>query len=439
MEPLSLAVCIPTYERCIILEDFLNQCYENYTSLGIDIYIYDSSISNETQELFHKWEARGHLYYVRMPSDMHPNVKAFRIFQGYGLEKDYDFILLSSDGLQHQKELLRKAVKNLNSDYDFIVLDWISGNRDESTVITDPDDLLTKSVYHSSCFGAVILNAHTMLHNANWSYFEKKFLVEPVIPWSHVGFYFERILEIKDFQCLCLLVPSKSVRYSMYKSDSCWTEKAFPYICEGWVKTMESLPSCYTQKDKAISEFARDYFTNIDCFLQYRRRGTYSFQTYRKYWEVWRKVTPVPRSALFFVALLPAGILNLWKEFVFRRKLSSLKRFCESHPKTLIYGKGTQGYLYGKCLLDHSIKLDGFCVSHPAAEGEKFMECPVYEFTEVVKKYPDVGYIVGVAPGNASEVVKNLQGAVKKSQIFFDLDFSNEIRYQYGYGFVAVK
>lgn len=439
MSSLTMAVCIPTYERRDIVEDFLNNCYDAYTAAGIDLYFYDSSIGDETQSLIQDWLPKGRLYYVRMPSDMHPNTKAYRIFQGYGLEKAYDFVLLSSDGLQHKKDLISQTMECLDLKYDMVILDWISGRDRAGQSIDDLDEMMTLSAYHMASFGAVVLNTHTMLHDVDWASYEKRFLKEPLIPWSHVCYYFERAAELDGFHGFVLSLPFRSVRFSMYKKDSVWTESVFSYVCEGWVQVIEGLPERYIHKDKVIREFSRDYFFNSECFLQYRRRGLFSYGLCQKYWGVWKKVTPVSRLSLLAIALLPRKWLNRAYRLDFQKRLSQLKRFCASHSKIVIYGKGTQGYLYGKFLMDQHLKLDGFCVSHSVSEGEQFMGYPVRTFTKPEDGGGETGYIIGVASGNAPAVLATLQAAVPGDHFFLDLKLSNEIRYQYGYSFLVIK
>lgn len=439
MSPLTMAVCIPTYERKDIVEDFLNQCYASYTSAGIDLYFYDSSIGDDTQNLIQAWLPKGQLYYIRMPSDIHPNAKAYKIFQGYGLEKEYDFILLSSDGLQHQEDMISQAMASLNLKYDMILLDWISGKSKGCQVVADLDELMTFSAYHMASFGAVVLNTHTMLRNVDWAYYEKLFLKDPFIPWSHVCYYLWKAAELEKFESLIVSLPFRSVRFSMYKKDSVWTQSVFSYICEGWVQTIESLPKEYVHKDSVIAEFSRDYFVNAECFLQYRRRGVFSFQLCRKYWNVWRKVTSVSRLVLLAIALIPRQCLNGIYELDFQRRFSRLRRFCEAHSKIVVYGKGTQGYLYGKFLTDRQLKLNGFCVSHPVPEGERFMGQPVHTFAKPEEGPGETGYIIGVASGNVPDVLAALQEKVPGNHFFLDLKLSNEIRYQYGYNFLVIK
>ena len=54
----TIALCIPTYERCDVLKDFFITCAQYYIESGIDIYIYDSSISDDTRKLVLEWRKK---------------------------------------------------------------------------------------------------------------------------------------------------------------------------------------------------------------------------------------------------------------------------------------------------------------------------------------------------------------------------------------------
>lgn len=435
----TMAVCIPTYERSDVVEDFLDSCYERYVNAGIDLYFYDSSKGDETKTVISKWIPKGHLYYVRMSSEVHPNAKAFKIFQGYGLEKPYDFLLLSSDGLQHKEELLKETMERLDIGLDMIVLDWVNNGEVGTRIITDPDELMVTSAHQMTTFGAVILNTHTMLSNVDWASYEKRFLTEPFTPWSHVCFYLNRILELDKFQSLNLSFPFKAVRFSIYKRNSVWMNDYFKYICEGWIETVESLPSSYVSRDKAIFKFSQDYLSDKSGFFQFKRRGTFSVKKWLQYYNMWPRITSVSRSRLLFIALLPRSIINGFYLLRLKRRTKLLKKFCASHTHIVIYGKGMQGFLFGKYLCDENITFDSFCVSRSESENEKFMRHPVFQFSESTLDMTKTGFIVGVAPSNAPEVVSTLKKATSSDHIFMDFPLVNEIRYRYGYGFVLTK
>ncbi|MEG0565521.1 MAG: hypothetical protein RR590_04795, partial [Hungatella sp.] len=89
----KLAFCIVTYNRSFIVEEFLKQCAVHFHSLGIDIYYYDSSETEETRLIVEDWMVRyTHIHYIRIPSTWHANRKVMSIFEQYGLEQTYDYL-----------------------------------------------------------------------------------------------------------------------------------------------------------------------------------------------------------------------------------------------------------------------------------------------------------------------------------------------------------
>lgn len=195
----NVALCIPTYEKYDIVEDFLVNCSAYYIEAGIDIYYYDSSVSDKTKDIVCNWPDQEHIHYIRMPSELHANTKAYKIFQGYGLEKAYDFIWLSGDAHQCSKQAIEQLVPNLSLDYDIIEVCRSDLKSVGTRIFTDPNEYFQLCAYGLAGFGTAILNTHTMLSGVDWSYYEKKFLVEPLISFSHVSFYFYRILELDRF------------------------------------------------------------------------------------------------------------------------------------------------------------------------------------------------------------------------------------------------
>lgn len=225
----------------------------------------------------------------------------------------------------------------------------------------------------------------------------------------------------------------------MYKKDSVWMNDFFEYTCEGWIKAIESLPDCYVHKERAIFQFAQDYIKDGSSFFQFKRKGIFTVKRWKKYYSMWPRITHVPRIKLLLIALMPHGLINGFYSLSSKRRTSKLRRFCASHSYTVIFGTGTQGLLYDKYLCDENIKFDVFCVSHPVAENEQFMGHSVFQFSESAFDIMKTGFIVGVMPNNAPEVVSSLKKVTSEDHIFMDFHLANEIRHRYGYGFLLTK
>ena len=434
MGNISLALCIPTYERSSFVEDFLVNCSAYYVQAGIDIYYYDSSISDETKNVVCGWPDQNHIHYVRMPSDLHPNVKVYKIFQGYGLKKEYDFIWLSNDGLQSSQAAIAQIVENLKLSYDVIVPNSADYENIGTKVFTDRDEFMKDCAWRMTLFGAAILNWHTVLNHANWVFYENKFLTMPLVYFAHVGFYFCRIAELDGFCALHLSLPGNYMRLSTLKLSSCWHSDFFYVLCESWVQTIEELPNSYIHKKEGCAKFGDlDLLNTNDSFYRFKESGLYSLKVFLKYRHIWDKVTSQPRRRLLCAALLPKGVVSLYYRIREKYILERLKRFCNTYSRIIIYGAGTEGNIYAKFLDKHGIYYDAFCVTHRKQEKTEYLRHPIYELAELMQNLEGTGFIIAMTENNAKEVVSMLQEKADHAIIFYKPAFNRDVRQGIGY------
>ena len=70
----KLAFCIPTYNRCTMVKEFLEQFASLFYQLRINIFFYDSSEDNVTELVVKKWKkVYENIDYIHTPSDWHAN------------------------------------------------------------------------------------------------------------------------------------------------------------------------------------------------------------------------------------------------------------------------------------------------------------------------------------------------------------------------------
>jgi len=437
MGNISVALCIPTYERSNLVQDFLINCSGYYIQAGIDIYYYDSSVSDETKDIVCSWPDQDHIHYVRMPSEMHANEKAYKFLQGHGLKKEYDFIWLSNDAMQCTKEAIEQLMSALSLEYD--IIDIVGGSRVsmcknlETRIFTDSNEYMQKCALNLMLFGASLLNAHTMLNGVDWVSYEEKFLTQPVIYWSHISFYFNRILELDKFCALHLTMGTRSIRFSRLKKTRFWTGKLFYCICEGWVKTIETLPNCYTDKNQVILDGGNNFLENIDRFYRYKQRGAYSLKIFLKYRTLWNRVSSVPQYQLFFVAIIPKFIINLFFNLQQSIGEMKLKKFCAVHKKVYIFGTGATGDIYAHYFDKLGLNYEAFCVSKRKVPQQEKLCHPVYEFSELKQSEGNIGIVIAMIESTYEKVFPVVKETFSDKDIFYNPKFSNLIRCMQGY------
>ena len=440
MRDVSLVLCIPTYERHDVVEDFLVNCSAYYIEAGIEIYYFDSSVSDETEKLICEWPDQEHIHYVKIPSEISANAKAYRIFQKYGLEKEYDFIWLSNDGLQCTRQAIGQIMGSLKLDYDIIEINSTDSGNIGTRTFTDSNEYMKSCAWHLGLFGAAILNAHTMLEGVDWEYYEKKFLVPLLDPYSHVSFYFYRILELEQFCALHISLNPQLVKSSKLKKRVGWLDHFFYNLCECWVQTIEDLPSCYTSKKdaaKALGDLS--IIKRMTIFYRLKECGLYSLGCFLKYRTVWDKVTSFSINRLFLAAVVPRWLV---KTYYSQRKAAGhkkLQQFCSSHKKIAIYGTGAVGDIYAQYFDKYGLGYEAFCVSHRKALHQEHLFHPVYEFDELKHSPDDIGFVLAMLERNVEEVLPAVQEAVGSDAVFCNLKFSEDMRYELGHIWLVIQ
>lgn len=246
-------------------------------------------------------------------------------------------------------------------------------------------------------------------------------------------FYWMRALELDQFCALNIELGENQEDWSRLKKRSGWynKEQFFGNLCKLWVGTIENLPDGYSKADKEMAILKMGeivFFKNIGQFLEYRRKGIYSFKVFLKYRKVWQKVTRVPRWKLCLTSLVPRTCLDLVKWPMKNR----LKRFCHTHPQLVIYGAAYWGRSYGEYFDQQEIKYSGFCCTRRKPGKFEFCQHPVYVFDEIKKEFDEnVGIIVAIE--HADEVMAKLEKEMDRRQVFYDPELGKELRYQLGY------
>ena len=421
----SICLCITTYNRPQVIRDFFEKCGSYYLEAGIDIYIFDSSNNNDTKHVLDEWEDKnkGKAYYIKMPSAMHANMKVYKIWQFYGLKRKYDFVWMSGDVLQFYEQGIRTIMDNLHTEYDLIELDIYDKGDIGYKLYTQADEFFTENAWKTTYFGTVILNSHTVLANVDWNHYETKYKKKKFINYSHVSFFFNRILELNDFKCMHLPLYNYFTK-SVYKKEAGWRKDTFPVLCKGGVSTIKALPSCYTNKKKAILDLGvNSVFYNADAFWKLKNEGIYNFRNFVKYFFTWRKVCNVGYGDLFIMAIP----FELEKKLVHWKLAGELRKFGKGFKCLYLYGAGTVGERCGKYLLQNGVDYTGYIVTKDYENKATLNNHPVVEIDKL-ESSKDMGIIITVSDNLSEEIITKLKEYGYGNQIFYNSELNTWIK-----------
>lgn len=430
----SIALCIPTYQRQECIYEFLHEYAGYYQKCGIDIYYYDSSLDDSTFSIVDAFcKSSQHVYYVRMPSEMHSNAKVYKIFQQYGLEKQYDFIWVCNDAIRFSEKALTEIIGKIDASYDIIEVDPEDVEYLGLKVYEDLNTYLKECAWKLTLYGAAILNVKTVLKDVDWKLYEKKFLREDVINFSHVSLYFNRIIEMREFKALHIPIAGEEFKSSIYKRVSGWHKDALFILCGSWVNTIEKLPNAYTEKAEAILKMGQlKHFKDKNAFEHLRMEGILNFPEFFKYRKIWRKVCTVSIPKIFLASIMPPKALKRREERRKDDKMVGFAKFVEKHPNLVLYGAGKMGYVIATYCDMKNIQYDYFCVTNPTSKKE-YMGHMVKELKNVIHELGVKGIIICMRGDYAREVAGLLEEYGLKDNLFYDDGIFDLVGYEIGF------
>lgn len=431
----KMAVCIPIYGTPELAEEFLSEYANYYCKFDYDIYYYDSSVDDSVKEVVERYKNES-IYYVRMPPTLRVIEKGFKIYQGYGLKEEYEYIWLCTAGVRFSLEALCGVENNLNLKYDVICFNIPNNsfNRTNSKefILNSPEDFFCLCGCTTTLFGGIIVHSQSMLKDVNWGEYSYHLPSGEINEWAHINFYFQRALKISTFKGLILPKYKNVPRASNLKKGSFWRDACFKMLCEDLVYTIKELPSNYeASKKKVCVDIGESVFRDIKAMLQFREEGIYSINTFIKYVNVWEWITTVPRTSLFFISLIPKFLLKLRTNLMNKIIHKQLKRFCNKYDKIAIYGTGFAGYVLSKYMDKHGIKYDYFC----STSGDKkyFCQRPVYKFSDTLSNKENMGYVLAMSQENMSSVFETISKYIGNGRVFYKYRFFEPVAKELGF------
>lgn len=275
-----ISIVIPTFNHPSYLKYLFDNCVIPYKGKAFDIYILDSSVNNDTEDLIIKYTDKLpiKIFYMRYPSTIDPDIKSH-----IGLSQaDGDYLYLMGDGISPDlTELERILIKNNYGKYDFL---GIPPKEYKDSLKATESRLVDKVYTYSLC--AFAKDNFYFLTLYGGSIIKKTF--------------FQYILETKLFEFFncegrfsyahissCFLALSKKPSFSygvMYcsatkgnpiKKENTWvfTEKFWSIFIHELKHDVFKLPTEFNSVKSDIISTSRKFTFGLGFLLRLRERG----------------------------------------------------------------------------------------------------------------------------------------------------------------------
>jgi hypothetical protein len=394
----KLAVCVTTYHRNDLVNEFLNTQMDIYDKYDVDVWIYESNEDTQCSEMIKKsMNKYNNLHCVSLSPETHSNAKVIRIYEGIDRDVQYDYIWMTQEAYRIEDEELKEILQVLDRGYDFVIVannDKLNiGNKEYTNIL----DFFHDGAYLTAGYGRCIVKTGTMIKGVDWDYICNKYLVPESINFSHVGYLYEQLSDISNPKMYYKSVEHSRYHWSELKKVSSWLNDVFFIMCESWPATINKLPVCYNGMKKAVIKSHGIYsgVLSYGNFLKYREHGIYNSEVYERYKGNWNSFCDIEEKDLENLSIKTV------EQFEDDRIIDFYRRF----DRVYVYGCGVKARKVADILHRYNMEWEAFLVSDISKCLKSFLNHDVKEFRSELLE-GDVGIIMGLNAHNYSEVME---------------------------------
>ena len=310
----KIAMCIPTYNRQDVLKDTLEKYIDVCAGLGIDIYIYDSSTSDDTEKYCRRLKY-GNLYHIRLDSSITLDEKVVKVFQCYQREKEYDYIWLSGDSMIYSERLLQKVCDAATEEPTVIFLNDDDRQKLGNRTYLDVKEMYRDLLWRSPLWGCILIKEE-LYRNVDWQKYKSMFVGTDQIS---VGLHWYRLADAEPFKGTYLVVEKKvdmfkssTKKMAWWKGSAAGSEMVYRVWTTGLLTVLDNLPFDSQVTDEAILNIRKyaNMFT-IKNLCRSRKDGVYGKEIYEKYRAGLKRLTGHSDGLLRAIAVAPKLFMKI--------------------------------------------------------------------------------------------------------------------------------
>ena len=404
LDNVKVAVCIPTYNRPDVIQEYIENTVFRYLRHNFDIFIYDSSEDKLTEEIVKKgMQQYTGLHYRKVDSSIHSNRKVYNIFMEFGSRQEYDYLWVCSDYIRWTEFVLDSVRKYIEKKYDIIIPNYQDVEKIGNKEYVDINALFLDCAWHMTLFGATILRVSTMLNDINWNGLVERYMVPDCINHSHVAFYFEKLAAMKGWKAVHLSFSKSDMIVSSMRKYSGWHKDCWPTM-------INKLPECYKNKKRVIKKIGvNSGILSYQNLKKLKRQKIFNKEVYRCYKSEWHNLTNIPRLFIWGLSIIPPELID-WEEY--RKEIllkKRIKKFCQKHDHIYIYGAGRKADRYTGYLNELGIPFEAYLVSEQVDNVKIKENHKVVQFYKELLHTGNVGILLALNEENTKEVMEKME------------------------------
>lgn len=307
---MTIAYCILTYNNSDVLLNASINYFEYFKELGIDVYIYDSSSDTKTYSLYEAWKLKGldNIYYVDCRHISTADEKYWQIMQGYGLDKEYDFIWPNKDRIYISRSYAEEIIEALSKNPDVIISakkndTFIYGIPDMKESYNDPVEFFKYYGATSTSWNAVIFNRNSMLNNIDWEQYDKKYSINKDNPFNQTCLLFVQLSMLEN--CRIKVVRPKMNDRKVAASDgSGWVKDTVSLWGIRWPAAIRSLPSIYDEHKAYVIKSECMYpivFGSVDHLIYLADNNWFNKELFSQIEEDFTNLSDIPHRQIEYI------------------------------------------------------------------------------------------------------------------------------------------
>jgi glycosyltransferase involved in cell wall biosynthesis len=298
---ISLSIALPTFNRALYLDQFLDQCSYAFGKGTITLCISDNASEDNTKAVVEK-HARHHpsIRYYRNEITSPPD-ENFEKALGY---PDTDYVWLVGDTYKIAEPVFKAVMAALEEDdYDAVLVNVEERVEDvPEQVYTDRNRLLADLGWHITCIGSMVYSKK-LLQQADYQRYRDTNFLQTGILLEYIADRPFRIKWIPQHSVMGLKVPGVQ--------KTSWQDQTFEIWTKRWANFIFSLPAAYDldSKLKCIMDHGvKSRIFSFSALKRLRRKNILNSESYHKHSKYFPFTVRFPSFVLRLLSILPKSM-----------------------------------------------------------------------------------------------------------------------------------